>query len=224
MGFCTKCGNQIAEDSSFCANCGAKAFQSTPQIAPQRTLQPTFNEYSAQGAPIPTPNNVIFRAKYNKSEMTKYVVIIIIFILGGFLSNWFIDKTIDEIKDTPRLYMSDEKKEENIEFNEDLKFFSNLFDIVLIAGFVWNCVRLKGNYLEITETSLRGTSFQTFGFTNVDFSVNINDLRDWKVKGNTLVLKTAFGNYVCMIENNYQASNIIRNIKQPILSKNNFTN
>ena len=42
MKYCTKCGNQIADESTFCPVCGAQvaAPQAAPQVAPQQPEQP----------------------------------------------------------------------------------------------------------------------------------------------------------------------------------------
>ena len=56
MAFCKNCGTQIADNATFCANCGASANAQPQQAAPQYAPQPQYVAaqpvYVAQPAPV----------------------------------------------------------------------------------------------------------------------------------------------------------------------------
>ena len=74
MKYCTKCGNQIADESTFCPVCGAQvaAPQAAPQVAPQVAPQQPEQPYAQPQQPA------YYAPVYEESGLTKAAKIFMI--------------------------------------------------------------------------------------------------------------------------------------------------
>ena len=86
MKFCTKCGQQLADETAFCPACGCKTTEPTAAPAPspvpqqpvmQQPVQPTFVQQPAAYAPVAAPQ----RAPISKGKLSKIFGILSVLLL-----------------------------------------------------------------------------------------------------------------------------------------------
>ncbi len=77
MKFCTKCGRQLADETSFCPACGCKTTEPTAAPAPSPVPQQPVMQQPAAYAPAAAPQ----RAPISKGKLSKIFGILSVLLL-----------------------------------------------------------------------------------------------------------------------------------------------
>ena len=85
--FCIKCGQQIADGSTFCAICGAPQAVPAPQPVYQQPVQPQYQQPMYQPIPQqPLTRNAFFKLCLSKKSNTNVICLAVIFFITAVIS------------------------------------------------------------------------------------------------------------------------------------------
>lgn len=84
--FCTKCGNQLADDSKFCSNCGNVVGEEQNQIEKQGQVQQTGDVITA----ATDPKEEGLKDKKQKSKWAVLAIVIAVVLALGFIAKDFL--------------------------------------------------------------------------------------------------------------------------------------
>ena len=193
----------MPDNAKFCSVCGL----------------PRSNDSSGRSY-LDNTNNIIFRTGYNNSLLTKWIISICISIGFAIICFLVIQYYISYVNDLRHDYRIT-RYSKNYETLKNLTFFLKcistfcIFEpIIFTFTAIINLIRIKKNYLVITNDEIYGIACPSFGYGTLNFNIRFDQISSVTIKSKHIIFTTNFDNkkYHCYVEDYAAARQIIKKI------------